>query len=147
MEKTGKIAIVRIRGVRNIKPEIKRTLELLRLSRPHHCVVVDLTPQTMGMIRLIGDYVAFGAVTQDTIEKLIVKRGEKGAKNAPEVMKAPEIKAAAEKIAKGAKVKEFVDPVFRLHPPRKGYRDIKMQYPQGDLGKRPDMDDLLKRMM
>ena len=35
----------------------------------------------------------------------------------------------------------------RLHPPRKGYKTIKKPAPEGDLGKREDMNLLLKRMM
>ncbi len=128
----SKIAVVRVRGVRNMEPKIKYTLELLRLSRPHHCVLIATSPQNMGMINVVKDYIAFGPVKDETVAKLIEKRGEKG--------------KIRFKDYKGAE-KVTHDPVFRLHPPRKGYKDIKSNYPRGDLGKRPDMDDLLTRMM
>lgn len=38
--------------------------------------------------------------------------------------------------------------VFRLNPPKKGLRSIKLRYPKGDLGYRgKEIDDLIKRMM
>jgi hypothetical protein len=40
-----------------------------------------------------------------------------------------------------------LDKVFRLHPPRRGYKNIKLHYPKGDIGKRDSMDDLIKRMI
>lgn len=135
-----KIAIIRIRGIRNMKPRLMRTLEMLRLHRPNHCVIYEDTPQVMGMIQVIKDYVAYGSVSQEILQKLIEKRGEKGENRV-------DAKKTLEEMAKGKKMKDLIDPVFRLHPPRKGYKDIKSAYPVGDLGKRPDMDSLIKRMM
>ena len=45
-----KLAVLRIRGIRKLRPQVRRTLELLRLERPNHCVLVDDTPQTKGML-------------------------------------------------------------------------------------------------
>ena len=53
----------------------------------------------------------------------------------------------AQEIFAGKKTKEFANPVFRLHPPRKGYKNIKLAYPKGDLGKRDDMDSFILRMI
>ncbi|HLC68396.1 MAG TPA: uL30 family ribosomal protein [Candidatus Bilamarchaeaceae archaeon] len=114
-----KLAIVRIRGKRNMKPKIKHTLKLMRLHRPNHCIVVEDTPVVLGMLGIVDDYVTFGPVEEKTMESLQAKRGnEKG-----------ETK------------------VYRLHPPRKGHKSIKHRYPRGALGKRPEMDSLLRRMM
>lgn len=141
------IGIIRIRGVRSMKPKSKKVLELLKLERPNHCVVYHATPQTLGMVNIVKDYVAFGAISEKALADVLGKRGEKGSKRLSEVMKPEEIKAAAKAIFGGKKLSEFADPVFRLHPPRSGYKNIKMAFPLGDLGKRPDMDVLLKRMM
>lgn len=141
------IAIVRIRGVRSMKPKTKKTLELLRLFRPNHCVVYKSTPQVMGMLNVAKDYIAFGPIREETLSGLLAKRGEKGGKLLNEVLKEAEIGAAAKAVFGGKNIGEFVDPVFRLHPPRSGYKNIKLAYPDGDLGKRNDMDTLLKRMM
>jgi len=141
------IAIVRIRGVRSMKPRTKRTLELLKLQRPNHCVIYPSTPQVLGMVNIAKDYVAFGEISEDMLAALLEKRGEKGAKMLSEMMKEAELKKVAKEIFSGKKVSEFADPVFRLHPPRGGYKDIKNVFPQGDLGKRTDMDEFIKRMM
>lgn len=141
------LAVVRVRGVRNMKPKIKFTLGLLRLHRPNHCVLVKGSDPIKGMLQIVKDYVAYGDVSEEMLLKLIKKRGEKGGKMLLDSAKEQEIEKAAKEIMNGAEVEKLVDPVFRLHPPRKGYKDIKSAYPRGDLGKRPSMDTLLKRMM
>ncbi len=141
------LAVVRVRGVRNMKPKIKFTLGLLRLHRPNHCVIVRGSDSTKGMLQIAKDYIAYGDVSEEMLLKLLKKRGEKGGKMLLDSAKEQEIEKAAKEIMNCEDVEKFVDPVFRLHPPRKGYKDIKSAYPRGDLGKRPSMDTLLKRMM
>ncbi len=118
---TDRMAIIRIRGRHNLKPDTKRTLELLRLERPNHCVVMEPSPQTMGMLNVIKDYVTFGKISEATLAALLAKRGA------------------------GAKEPKGV--VFRLSPPRKGIKDIKQPWPSGALGARDDMDIFIKKMM
>jgi len=142
------IAIVRIRGRRSLDPNIKKTLEVLCLYRTNQCVIMEDTPSLRGMLQLCKDYVAFGPVKEETIAALMQKRGEKGSRMLSEIMEAGDIKEAAKKIMHGEKVENFADRVFRLHPPRKGFDDIKRPVAQGgDLGFRKDMDSLVKRMM
>ena len=137
------VAVVRIRGRRNVKPRIRKTLELLRLHKPNHAVVYKESPSLMGMLNKVKDYVAYGNISEKTFLALLEKRGEKGSKKLKEVANVEEVAKAFIESGK----REF-DPVFRLHPPRKGWKDIKKPYTAGgDLGKRPDMDSLLKRMM
>ena len=142
-----KIAVLRIRGRRKIRSEFEDTLRMLRLERPNHCVIVDDTPQNMGMISKVKDYIAYGPVDEQIIFKLLSKRGRKGRSSLNDVMKADQIKKAASEIFGGKKTMEFANPVFRLRPPSKGYKDIKKTYPEGDLGKRDDMVSLLSRMV
>lgn len=111
------IAVVRIRGIRNIKPVIKKTLELLKLEKPNYCVVLSPTPQIMGMVNLVKDYVTFGSIKKETQDLLAKKRGREGSK------------------------------AYRLKPARHGLKNIKLAYPLGDLGKRDDMDSLIMRMV
>ncbi|MBU0586018.1 uL30 family ribosomal protein [Candidatus Micrarchaeota archaeon] len=142
-----KIAVVRVRGRRSLKPKIKKTLELLRLNRTNHCVLIEDSAQNKGMISLLKDYVTFGTVSEEVVVRLLTKRGKKGSKRLSELMDEKQIKETAKKIMEGAKLKDFVDPVFVLRPPSKGYKDIKRHYPEGDLGARPDISPLLKRML
>ncbi len=143
-----KLAIVRIRGVRNMAPKVKRTMEMLSLHHTNQCVVKEDTPSIQGMLQLCKDYVAFGPINEETLSALLHKRGEKGGRMLSEVMEKDEISEAAKKIMHGANVDDFADKVFRLHPPRKGFRDIKRPTSQGgDLGRREDMDSLVRKMM
>jgi large subunit ribosomal protein L30 len=143
-----KFAIVRVRGRRNMTPKIGHTLEMLSLHRTNQCVVMEDSPSTRGMLQLCKDYVAFGPIKEETLAALLTKRGEKGGRMLSEVMEGAEISEAAKKIMHGEKVENFSDRVFRLHPPRKGFTDIKRPVAQGgDLGFREDMDSLVKRMM
>ncbi len=34
-------AVIRVRGTVNIKPDIKKTMQLLRLTRANHCVLLE----------------------------------------------------------------------------------------------------------
>ncbi len=138
------IAVVRVRGRRKIKKEIEDTLRMLRLERPNHCVLVFDTPQYAGMLHKVKDYVTFGPISDNLISKLLAKRGKKQGKPLTE----EDVKSALSLLSEGKSLKNLnISPVFRLRPPSKGYRDIKKPYPEGDLGKRESMDDLLKRMI
>lgn len=142
-----KLAVLRVRGRRKIRAELEDTLRMLRLERPNNCVIVDDSPQNMGMIEKVKDYVAYGPVDEQAIFKLLMKRGRKGRDILNKVMKEDEIKKAASEIFGGKKTKDFANPVFRLRPPSKGYKNIRKAYPEGDLGKRDDITALLSRMM
>ena len=63
---TEKIAVIRIRGVRSMDPQIKIALEYLKLHRPNHCVILNATPQTLGAIEKVRDYVTYGEIDDQT---------------------------------------------------------------------------------
>ncbi len=142
-----KIAILRVRGIRKVKPNIRKTFELLRLEKPNHCVLVEDTPQNLGMAELVKDYVTYGPIKEETLQSLLQKRGRKGSAHLREVMKEADIKKAVKEISGGKKVSDFANPVFRLSPPSKGFGDKKAAYPDGELGKRDQMDTLLRKMI
>lgn len=141
-----KIAVVRVRGIRKMEPKIAHTLELLRLSSPNHCVILEDGPSARGMLQVVKDYVAFGPLQEKTFFHLLYKRGELGGKNLDQLHKEEEIQKLAQKLFRQPQL-EGVDPVFRLRPPRKGYKNVKRTYPRGALGARPEMDSLVSRMV
>ncbi len=146
-----RIAIVRVRGIKDVSnPKIKSTLESLGLSKLNSCAVVekDAIPYS-GMIQRIKDYVAWGPVSDGMVESMVLKRAEVGNKKAKDVLKEAELKKLAKSFSFGSEELNAsnVNKVIRLRPPSKGYRSIKLSYPKGDLGKRDDMDSLLKRMI
>ena len=68
-------AVVQVRGVVNTRKEIKDTLKMLRLHHINHCVIAPDTPQMVGMIRKVKDFVAWGEITPETLETLMRTRG------------------------------------------------------------------------
>lgn len=136
------IGVVRICGLIDVKPDIKRTLELLRLTRKNHCVVVKEDPKILGMLRKSKDYITWGKISSEALRELVAKRGRlPGDKRIPQD-KVDEFAAAIES---GRKTE--LKPVFRLHPPRKGWKNTKAAYPDGDLGQRDSIDSVIRKML
>jgi large subunit ribosomal protein L30 len=133
-------AVVEVRGVVNTRQDIKDTLKMLRLHHINHCVLVADTPENLGMIRKVKDYVAFGEVDAATIETLLSTRG-RIIGNSPltdEYIKSNSafsgIADFAKSLANGeSKMRDIpgLKPVLRLHPPRKGYKTTKRTFVQG----------------
>ncbi|MDD1737068.1 MAG: 50S ribosomal protein L30 [Methanothrix sp.] len=147
-------AIVRLRGEVNVRPEIKDTLEMLRIHRVNHCVVVKEDAHYRGMIQKVKDYVAWGKIDDDTLAMLLERRGrlsgnrrltEKYLESTPY----RSFKDLASALNSGSvSLKELeIKPIFRLHPARKGLKTTKKTAQQGgDMGFRQDLADLIKRM-
>ncbi len=150
-------AIVQVRGVVNTRREIKDTLRMLRLHHINHCVLVPDTPEYLGMIRKVKDFVAYGEVDEQMIETLLRTRGRLTGDRA---LTDDYVRAnsgwtsigefAAALASSAAKLGDLpgLKPVLRLHPPRKGYKTIKRTFPQGGaLGYYgPEINALLYKM-
>jgi large subunit ribosomal protein L30 len=133
-------AVVQVRGVVNTRQDIKDTLKMLRLHHINHCVLVPDTPENLGMIRKVKDYVAYGEADAPTIETLLRTRGRiiGDSPLTDEYVKSNStystITEFAQALAGGEiKLRDIpgVKPVLRLHPPRKGYKTTKRTFPQG----------------
>jgi large subunit ribosomal protein L30 len=151
-------AVIRVRGIVNVKPDIKKTLQLLCLTRANHCVLIKETPSTKGMLQIAKDYITWGEVSKETIAQLLTKRGrligDKPLSN--DHIKAAtsykDINGLAEAIAANkVTFHEIPDvkKVFRLHPPLKGLEGIKRSFiNKGALGYRGEhMNQLVERML
>ncbi len=139
-------AVIRVRGSVNVSREVKDTLRLLRLTRVNHCILIPKGPDYEGMLQKAGSHITWGEVSQDTLERLVTKRGRlPGDVRVPE----GEAKDMARKILKDGSVRDTkLKPVFRLSPPSKGYRSVRLGFPRGDLGGRGEkINELLKRMI
>ncbi|MBL7118095.1 MAG: 50S ribosomal protein L30 [Candidatus Syntrophoarchaeum sp.] len=152
-------AVIKLRGSVSIRPEIKHTLELLRLHRVNHCVVVEENAYYKGMIRKVKDYVAWGDISEDVLEVLFKKRGrlEGGKRLTEEYLRENTSFDSMKELAHGlyegkTKMKDLtgvkIKPLFRLHPPRKGHKGIKRSVKQGgELGYHGDkINELLVKM-
>jgi len=151
-------AVVRVRGTINIKPDIKRTLQLLQLTKINHCVLVKENANMKGMLQVAKDYVTWGEVDKDNLSKLIRIRGKlAGDKEiTEEYIKSATSHSSIEKLSKEIidnkfKYKDIPDvkPIFRLNPPKRGYEGIKRSFTnKGALGYRgKEINKLIGRMI
>ena len=152
------LAVVRVRGIINVKNDIRDTLTMLGLGRVNHCVLISENPQNMGMVRKVKDYVTYGPIDTETATLLVKERGQLKGRKALNEKDLKELgkyksfedlgKALADGDATWSKMDDTVR-VFRLHPPRKGYEGIKRTFNMGGaLGDRgQDINVLLQRMM
>jgi large subunit ribosomal protein L30 len=147
-------AVVRLRGRVNVNRKIKDTLAMLRLHRKNHCVIVPDTPSFKGMLQQVKDYVAYGEINAETLAMLLRKRG-RVVGNRPlteeHVKKIgfDSIDEFAKALVEGrASFKDLpLKPVFRLHPPRGGLKNIKWQFELGELGYQGErINNLLHKM-
>merc|ERR1712156_633834 len=67
--------VIRIRGVNQVSPKVKKALQLLRLRQINNGVFVKLNKSTLNMLRLVEPYVAWGYPNLKTIRDHIYKRG------------------------------------------------------------------------
>merc|ERR1712198_279095 len=67
--------VIRIRGVNQVSPKVKKALQLLRLRQINNGVFVKLNKSTLNMLRLVEPFVAWGYPNLKTIRELIYKRG------------------------------------------------------------------------
>jgi len=151
-------AVIRIRGHVNVHPKIKKTLSLLNLTRANHCVLVPENKNMKGMLQVAKDYITWGEVTDETITNLLEKRGklpgdepltEDALQN---VSSYKTFKALAKDISNDKiALSEIPDikPVFRLHPPVKGFEGVKRSFTKnGALGYRADkINAIVNRML
>ena len=68
--------VIRIRGTTGVKQGIASTLEMLRLNRISHAVLVDENPSYKGMLQKAKDYITWGEVDLETLTELVEKRGK-----------------------------------------------------------------------
>ena len=149
-------AVVRVRGQVNVKPKIKETMRIMRLNRVNHCVIIPENDTYQGMLNIIKDYVTWGEVDTETTQIMLESSGKKSGRE--KFTKADlkdssfkTIKALAKGLS-GGKVTvsdiPSLKPLFRLHPPRKGYEGIKRSFKEGGaLGYRGEkINQLIRRM-
>ncbi|MET1100876.1 MAG: 50S ribosomal protein L30 [Pyrodictiaceae archaeon] len=160
-------AIIRLRGRVGVPPDVEYTLRLLRLHRKFHCVLYpSILPGIDGMLHKAKDWITWGEISRDTLIELLRTRGRiPGDKPiTPEylqkTLKISSIEDLADKLLSGeimlhklydkARKRWIIKPVFRLHPPRGGFRgSIKKPYGAGgELGYRgPAINELIRRML
>merc|ERR1711916_405387 len=67
--------VIRIRGINQVSPKVKKALQLLRLRQINNGVFVKLNKATINMLRLVEPYIAWGYPNLKSTRELIYKRG------------------------------------------------------------------------
>lgn len=134
---------IRIRGAPGMKRSILDTLKMLRMFKVNHGVLIWGEKSYFGMLNKCKDYITFGEIDEKTLIRLLRVRGkvegnkpltDDHIKNLTEYKNITELAKALLKGEVQYRTKDIykIKPIFRLHPPKKGYRgSIKLHYGEG----------------
>lgn len=152
------LAVVRIRGVSDIRKDIKETMNMLSLQRNCHATLVDNRPAYLGMLKKAQNYLTWGEISKETLALLLTKRGRlvgnrKMTDEYARKLGKESLSELADALVKGEL--EFrslpsMKPVFRLHPPSQGFKGkVKRSYSsEGVSGYRGEaVNKLLEKMI
>ena len=116
---------IRIRGTSGIHYNIRRTLELLSLNKPNHCIIIPENSHFEGMLKKAKDYITYGIIDDEFAKEIDKKRK--------------------------CETPENTIKLYRLNPPRKGFerKGIRRGFNQkGALGNRDiKIKELVERML
>ena len=131
------VAVVRVRGRIGVRRSINETLSRLNLTRVNSLALLFGTAPNLGMIKKCNDFVTFGEISPEVLERVLKRKGAKAAKEDIDGLLSGEKKA-----------RDLLALPIRLKPPRHGFEDTKLSYSNGgSLGSRGEaINDLLKRM-
>ena len=157
IERSKRYAVIRIRGVNNVRNTINNTCKLLNVARIHNLTFIDDRVSYKGMLQKAKDIITWGEVTAESVEAVLEKWGRlPGNKRLTNEYLKENTKFASIKefsqafVTLKADLKDIpnLKPFFRLHPPRKGYEATKIHYTVGgSLGYRGDnINQLIKKM-
>jgi len=151
------LAVIRVRGLSGVFREIDETLRMLHLTRNCHATLIDDRASYLGMLRKAKDYLVWGEVSREGVALLLGKRGKLvGNKKLTEEYvqgigyeSIDDLAEAIYELRVEYSSLRGVKPVFRLHPPKKGFKGkVKKSYAAGGVtGYRGEViNDLIKRM-
>jgi len=143
-----KIIALRLRGRVDVPERIERTLTQLGLKKKFSCTVIEDKPELKGMIKKVKSYIAFGSMEEETLKQLLLKRAKKGRKRAD--LDEKQIDAFVKDFMQGKAGfdKIEINKTFALHPARGGFKkSLKLEYPQGLLGKNKEINKLILKML
>lgn len=151
------LAVIRVRGLSGVFREIDETLRMLHLTRNCHATLIDDRASYLGMLRKAKDYLVWGEVSREGVALLLGKRGKLvgNKKLTAEYVQGigyesiDDLAEAIYELKVEYRSLRGVKPLFRLHPPKKGFKGkVKKSYAAGGVtGYRGEViNDLIKRM-
>lgn len=158
MKPVAKFGVIRVRGSVNVRRKVLETMRMLSLTRANHCVIIDDTPSYRGMLQMAKDMLTWGEVNPEVLEQLLRKRGRLvgGERLTDEHVRSKTSLSSISEFARSVHAGRIelgalpgLKKVFRLHPPRKGYKATKRPFKDlGDLGYRGErINELILRMI
>lgn len=152
------LAVIRVRGLSDVFHEVKETLRMLQLTRNCHATLIDDRPTNLGMLRKAQSCVTWGEPSRETIALLLRERGRLvgGGRLTDEYAQKlgyrslDDLSEALHQLKVEYRRLPGVKPVFRLHPPTKGFRGgVKKSYAAGgSYGDRGEaINDLISSMV
>ncbi|NHI93131.1 MAG: 50S ribosomal protein L30 [Candidatus Lokiarchaeota archaeon] len=158
-DRNQRLIVIRLRGRVGVKYDIADTLKMLNLNRVNHAVVIDNRKSYIGMLQKVKDYVTWGILDENICLHLFKKRArlvgnqplnDEYVRTYTKYQNIDELAKAFLKFEVEIKNLPHLKRVFRLHPPRKGFKYTKKR-PFGDfgeLGNRKELvEELVKRML
>merc|ERR1719376_1950160 len=67
--------VIRIRGINQVSPKVKKVLQLFRLRQINNGVFIKLNKATTNMLRICEPYITWGTPNLKSVRELIYKRG------------------------------------------------------------------------
>merc|ERR1712177_195334 len=67
--------VMRIRGINQVAPKVRKVLQLFRLRQINNAVFVKLNKATINMLRICEPYITWGCPNLKSVRELIYKRG------------------------------------------------------------------------
>merc|ERR1712046_287971 len=67
--------VMRIRGINQVSPKVKKVLQLFRLRQINNGVFIKLNKATVNMLRICEPYITWGTPNLKSVRELIYKRG------------------------------------------------------------------------
>lgn len=131
---------------------------MLHLTRNCHATLIDDRPSYLGMLHKAKNYVTWGEIFKESVVLLLRERGRivGNKKLTDEYIREVGYKSLDD-LAEAVQKTEVeynslpnIKPVFRLHPPKKGFKGkVKKSYTAGGVtGHRGEaINDLIKRMI
>ena len=113
------IAAVKVRGNVDVAKPIKDTMRNLGLDKRNQIGLYEDSDSLRGMLDKAKDYIAYGQVSEETVEMLEDRYGDAESGN-----------------------------TISAKPPKKGFRNTRKNVNQGgSLGNHENIDDLIQRMV
>merc|ERR1712217_758590 len=67
--------VMRIRGINQVSPKVKKVLQLLRLRQINNGVFIKINKATQNMLRICEPYITYGCPNLKSVRELVYKLG------------------------------------------------------------------------